>query len=461
MTASTAQPRRRHQTNCLSTLPHVPKITPAKPISRGNDIVQESERHLIYHIWPGCSNGMWEWNVEQLLKRIDLFNGIRTIGIAVDNASQVKLIQAAFEGHRIDNWIIVENAKMAGEASSFYAMLNTLPNHGVTFYGHAKGVSHVKLPPAVKLWSDIQYRVCLDQVEAVQVGLQSHSAIGCYRQHFPSSLHPTLKDFADFDPAHSWHFAGTFFWFKNNIVFSRHNQTKDYGGYYQIELWPSKIFRIEESYTLFGSVTGTGCGHGPGGDLYDETNQENIYATASEAGLLNRPIAEHYKFVSHLTDKGSWHSYLRFYDHVLEPYKNRPTTLLEIGVREGGSLLLWDRVLTHPKSLIIGIDLVPHKVASLPSRVTSLVGDILTDDKQLPTEVDVVIDDGSHTLKEQIATFRKLFPLLRHGGLYVIEDIQGDDDCEELQRLFPQLIEVDLRAVKGRYDDRILCAINT
>ena len=36
---------------------------------------------------------------------------------------------------------------------------------------------------------------------------------------------------------------------------------------------------------------------------------------------------------------------------------------------------------------------------------------------------DLVVDDGSHVSAHVIATFRALFPLVREGGLYVVEDL--------------------------------------
>ena len=36
---------------------------------------------------------------------------------------------------------------------------------------------------------------------------------------------------------------------------------------------------------------------------------------------------------------------------------------------------------------------------------------------------DVILDDGSHKVDEQLATLAALFPLVRPGGFYVIEDL--------------------------------------
>ena len=43
-------------------------------------------------------------------------------------------------------------------------------------------------------------------------------------------------------------------------------------------------------------------------------------------------------------------------------------------------------------------------------------------EKVLP--VTIIIDDGSHISKDVITTFKFLFPKLRKGGWYVVEDIQ-------------------------------------
>ena len=36
---------------------------------------------------------------------------------------------------------------------------------------------------------------------------------------------------------------------------------------------------------------------------------------------------------------------------------------------------------------------------------------------------DIIVDDGGHTMQQQIGTFIELFPYLKDGGVYVIEDL--------------------------------------
>ena len=43
------------------------------------------------------------------------------------------------------------------------------------------------------------------------------------------------------------------------------------------------------------------------------------------------------------TDKASDHSYAELYDIILAPYRERPITILEIGIYQAGSLLFGSR----------------------------------------------------------------------------------------------------------------------
>lgn len=36
--------------------------------------------------------------------------------------------------------------------------------------------------------------------------------------------------------------------------------------------------------------------------------------------------------------------------------------------------------------------------------------------------VDILLDDGGHTMNQQITTFREMFPHIQDGGLYMCED---------------------------------------
>ena len=44
--------------------------------------------------------------------------------------------------------------------------------------------------------------------------------------------------------------------------------------------------------------------------------------------------------------------------------------------------------------------------------------------KQINQPLDVVVDDGGHTMNQQITSFENLFPFVKPGGIYFIEDLE-------------------------------------
>jgi predicted O-methyltransferase YrrM len=127
------------------------------------------------------------------------------------------------------------------------------------------------------------------------------------------------------------------------------------------------------------------------------------------------------------TDKSSaHHDYLRHYESYLRLQTNPIQTLLEIGVYDGASLRTWHEFL--PDTRIVGIDIDPRCKAFEDKNVTVELCD-QSDVTQLTRigvnygPFDVVIDDGSHIWSHQILSFETIFPFVRSGGLFIIEDI--------------------------------------
>lgn len=70
------------------------------------------------------------------------------------------------------------------------------------------------------------------------------------------------------------------------------------------------------------------------------------------------------------------------------------------------------------------------------------------------TKFDIIIDDGSHILQDQVKTFNLMKPLMNPGGIYVIEDVANVMIDEiEFEDLHDNMETIDLRHKKHRYDD--------
>lgn len=135
----------------------------------------------------------------------------------------------------------------------------------------------------------------------------------------------------------------------------------------------------------------------------------------------------------HGTDKVNGHNYAVPYMFHLSKYENESINLLEIGVggdadtlAGGQSLRMWKEY--FPKANIYGIDIY-DKSKHNEERIKIFKGS-QADDKFLNEvckqigEIDVIVDDGSHINTHVIETFKTLFPLLKTGGIYVVEDTQ-------------------------------------
>lgn len=126
------------------------------------------------------------------------------------------------------------------------------------------------------------------------------------------------------------------------------------------------------------------------------------------------------------TDKGSisTHNYLDYYDYLFGLLREEPIVLVEIGVQFGYSIKMWLEYFTQAK--IHGIDIVADYSCSNP-RVRLWTGDQRDVNfwNRFKSEVpyaDIIIDDGCHNADAQKITFESLWPLLKSGGTYIIED---------------------------------------
>jgi len=133
------------------------------------------------------------------------------------------------------------------------------------------------------------------------------------------------------------------------------------------------------------------------------------------------------------TDKSSkGHSYCQYYDIIFDPIRFKEINLLEIGIDKGDSLKMWHQYFPH--SEIHGIDIREgyeylHEMGIKTHVVDqSSYGELIMFAEQYRNYFDIIIDDGSHMSSDMINTFKTLFPYLKSGGYYVIEDLLCDYD---------------------------------
>jgi demethylmacrocin O-methyltransferase len=167
------------------------------------------------------------------------------------------------------------------------------------------------------------------------------------------------------------------------------------------------------------------------------------------------------------TDKGAGaphhHNYLGTYDKLFAPYKDEDIHILEVGYLFGASCKLWEDYFT--KAHITAIEKGDNPVLLPELKRTKIVEadmNLVTTDFLLTLSggpLTIAIDDGSHKLVDQVHFVKTVFPVLKPGGLLVIEDIQNIDEAyPEFMKLGIPFEVIDLRGryPLARYDDVLL-----
>lgn len=120
------------------------------------------------------------------------------------------------------------------------------------------------------------------------------------------------------------------------------------------------------------------------------------------------------------------HNYTKTYFHYFSKIKDKKIKLLEIGVLKGASIKMWKDF--FPNAEIYGLDIDPSCKEYEDCRIKIFIGDQTDRDflKEMMKEigpVDIIIDDGGHTMNQQKTSFEVLFPYIKKGGAYIIEDL--------------------------------------
>lgn len=154
---------------------------------------------------------------------------------------------------------------------------------------------------------------------------------------------------------------------------------------------------------------------------------------------------------THGSDKGSlvpgkrfpWepHTYTDAYQFLFGPIRSRVESVLEVGIgtndpdavgsmgadgRPGASLRVWRDF--FPRATVYGADIDRNILFSeerivtgyLDQRDASSIRQFL--DTHNLNSLDVIIDDGLHEFDANWTLFETVFPSLRSGGIYVVED---------------------------------------
>lgn len=181
--------------------------------------------------------------------------------------------------------------------------------------------------------------------------------------------------------------------------------------------------------------------------------------------LKERTLTELWMSMTIKSDKGDIHSYIPLYEELLRPYRETAKNVLEIGVFNGASILLWEEYFTVAKVYGMDCDLLPHGgLADLRLMIADGTHNIAIGDASNPAHIekyfkgikfDVVIEDANHDVDQQLQIYAALKTYMAEGSIYIIEDIQNIDETRAIFNAIGGEV-IDRRHIKNRYDDTLI-----
>ena len=160
-------------------------------------------------------------------------------------------------------------------------------------------------------------------------------------------------------------------------------------------------------------------------DIDNQKNLQNFsleklfsYYKTDKANLLN-------------SKKNRGHGYTKFYLKHLKQFKNKKINILEIGSYSGASAAAFSKFFKKASIFCIDVNISNFKFYSKNIKVYGLdagnKNNVIKFFKKIKTNkdeifFDVIIDDGSHKLKDMLISFKFFYNNLKAGGYYIIED---------------------------------------
>lgn len=122
-----------------------------------------------------------------------------------------------------------------------------------------------------------------------------------------------------------------------------------------------------------------------------------------------------------------WVHYFDIYDRHFSRFRGQRIVVVEFGVSHGGSLQMW-RDYFGRRARIYGVDIDPRSKQFQGRHTKVFIGD--QEDREflrsIASEIgaiDVLIEDGGHTMAQQIATLEEMYPKVKDTGVFLIEDL--------------------------------------
>ncbi len=157
-------------------------------------------------------------------------------------------------------------------------------------------------------------------------------------------------------------------------------------------------------------------------NFFYKRNLDKIYPKNNE--LYNKDL---YYLFDHFNSLRKKHGYAEVLEKNLNEIREKNIDILEIGTAKGDGLASF--YFYFPKSSLIGIDNNPFRIRYKSKRIRNIYCDISSKNimknltNHLNKKFDLIIEDCSHLLMDQINCFVENFKNLKEKGIYIVEDL--------------------------------------
>jgi len=206
-------------------------------------------RNLIYHVAAIDGNAGWWFNCREITKRISrgVFNGRKLIAVAAgEGLLRVDEVRSRFDWGDAE-FVEIANDRELREVATFPVLIGRASCwEGATFYAHTKGNSTDGDKVGAVRWRNEMYRQLLDDIPRAMICLRTHAAVGTHKMIWRDKRPPYPSGLKH----GGWMFAGTFFWFRNDVIYQRKWQDVPRDRY-GAEAWLSGILQWHEGWSVY------------------------------------------------------------------------------------------------------------------------------------------------------------------------------------------------------------------
>ncbi|MDC0250502.1 hypothetical protein OAK11_00075 [Candidatus Pelagibacter sp.] len=170
-------------------------------------------------------------------------------------------------------------------------------------------------------------------------------------------------------------------------------------------------------------------------------------------------ISLDYLFKKYETDKSNAiHGFTKYYTNHLNKLKNKRLNFLEIGSAGGGSAAAFVHYFDKSNVFCLDVNLTLVKYKSekinffgLDSSNSKMLYRFLKniEERFFVKKFDVIIDDGSHILSDQLFSINYFYKYLKKGGYYIIEDYKFPNYYKRCNDVDENTIDIIIKKLKS------------